>query len=341
MFDGSLCPVFDYAPGHRIPGKFGRFPSAGADSDSDAVPRRRPSRWRTLIGCILTVGVAAIPGGCQGRELRVGVSGSPPFVMREPRPDAAPARGDIDVAIGPIGFHGQVGVLLPARPPTHWSRLRPFFGVAGLSSVGVLLLSLFLVGNLIWLAERRRNPGQFPPSYGRGVGHGTWFALVTLTTAGRCLAGLWVVLTLLAVFPITAGLASAFTVSLADTRQASIREPGDLRGARLAVVEGTTSRRWSDVVGARPVVSASLEAAVDLLRQGRVDGVLFDQPALRYALSQHPEAPLRLAPFGLGTQTYGLDLPAESELRLPLDVSLLELHRSGRIEAITDRWLGS
>ena len=354
---------------------------------------------------MLAFGVAAAPAGGLARELRVGVSGTPPFVTAEPGPNGAPARGgisvdvweevadrndldyrlvpmssteanvravgegDIDVAIGPISitserlrsgriefsqpyFYGQVGVLLPAQPPTLWSRLRPFFGVAALSSVGVLLLSLFLVGNFIWLAERRRNPDHFPRSYWRGVGNGTWFALVTLTTvgygdrapvtaAGRFITGLWMVLTLLAVSSITAGLASAFTVSLSDTRQASIREPGDLRGARLAVVEGTTSRRWADVVEARAVVSASLNGAIELLRQGRVEGVLFDQPALRYALSQHPEAPLRLAPFGLGTQTYGLVLPADSELQLPLDVSLLELHRSGRIEAITDRWLGS
>jgi polar amino acid transport system substrate-binding protein len=354
---------------------------------------------------MLAIGFAVLPLAGFARELRVGVSGSPPFVIRADAPDGqsssqgisvdvweeiaernglayrlvpmasteanvrAVGQGDLDLAIGPISitaerlksgriefsqpyFYGQVGVLLPAQPPSLWSRIRPFFGVAALSSVGVLVLSLFLVGNLIWLAERRRNPDQFPRSYGRGVGNGMWFALVTLTTvgygdrapvtaAGRFLAGAWMVLTLLAVSSITAGLASAFTVSLADTRQVSIREPADLRGVRLAVVAGTTSGRWADVVGARAVVSASLEQAVALLRQRRVEGVLFDQPALRYALRQHPEAPLRLAPFGLGTQTYGLVLPADSELRLPLDVSLLELHRDGGIEAITDRWLGS
>ena len=354
---------------------------------------------------MLAIGLALLPLAGFGRELRVGVSGSAPFVIGSDGPDGnaagegisvdvweeiadaneldyrlvpmpsteanvrAVGQGDLDLAIGPISitaerlksgriefsqpyFYGKVGVLLPAEPPSLWSRIRPFFGVAALSSVGVLLLSLFLVGNLIWLAERRRNPDHFPPSYRRGVGNGVWFALVTLTTVGygdrapvtatgRFLAGLWMVLTLLAVSSITAGLASAFTVSLSDARLVSIREPSDLRGARLAVVAGTTSRRWADAVGARAVVSPSLEAAVALLRQGRVEGVLFDQPALRYAMRQETEVPLRLAPFGLGTQTYGMVLPLDSELRLPIDVSLLELHRSGGIKAITERWLGS
>jgi polar amino acid transport system substrate-binding protein len=272
------------------------------------------------------------------------------------------------VAIGPISitaerlrpgriaftqpyFFAQVGVLLPAEPPTLWQRIRPFFGLAALSSLGVLLLSLFLVGNLIWLVERRRNPDHFPRAYLRGLGNGMWFALVTLTTvgygdrapvtpAGRAITAVWMVVTLLAVSSITAGLASAFTVSLARVGGAAIREPADLRGTRLAVVAGTTSERWGEVAGARPQLSESLADAVARVKRGDADGVVFDKPALRHYLRRHPGHDLRLAPFSLATDTYGLAIPAASELRLPLNVTLLEMHRSGRIEAISERWLG-
>jgi polar amino acid transport system substrate-binding protein len=206
------------------------------------------------------------------------------------------------------------------------------------------------VGNLIWLAERRRNDSQFPRAYLPGVGNGIWFALVTLTTvgygdkapltpAGRTIAGVWMVVTLLAVSSITAGLASAFTVSLAGVGTTAIREPADLRGARLAVVAGTTSRRWAEEAGARLRLSDSLPDAVALVKRDEVDGLVFDAPALRHYLRQQGETDLHLAPFSLATQTYGLVLPARSALRLPLNVSLLELHRNGRIEAITSRWL--
>ena len=70
------------------------------------------------------------------------------------------------------------------------------------------MLLLFVVGNLIWLAERRRNADQFPRQYLKGVGNGMWFALVTLTTVGygdraplsktgRAIAGVWMVMSLL------------------------------------------------------------------------------------------------------------------------------------------------
>ena len=64
------------------------------------------------------------------------------------------------------------------------TRLRPFIGWAALSSVGILVSLLFIFGNLIWLAERRRNTEQFPRQYLHGVGNGMWFGLVTLTTVG-------------------------------------------------------------------------------------------------------------------------------------------------------------
>ncbi|MDP6192964.1 MAG: transporter substrate-binding domain-containing protein, partial [Prochlorococcaceae cyanobacterium ETNP18_MAG_1] len=89
---------------------------------------------------------------------------------------------DIDVAIGPISitpdrmalesinftqpyFYGEEGVLLPKQPPTLLARLKPFVGMAALSSLGALIIAVFVVGNLIWLAERRKNYEQFPSQY--------------------------------------------------------------------------------------------------------------------------------------------------------------------------------
>ena len=74
--------------------------------------------------------------------------------------------------------------MLPMKAPGLWARFKPFFGWAAVSSLGGLMILLFLVGNLIWLAERGRNAEHFPRQYLHGVGNGMWFALVTLTTVG-------------------------------------------------------------------------------------------------------------------------------------------------------------
>jgi len=247
-------------------------------------------------------------------------------------------------------FHGREGLMIPVKTPGLWARFKPFFGWAALSSLGGLMILLFLVGNLMWLAERRRNAEHFPRQYLHGVGNGMWFALVTLTTvgygdrspttrAGRTIAGVWMLMSLLALSSITAGLASAFTVSLSRLEPSAIQDRNDLRGKTVSVVAGTTSGTWAKIYGARARESVSLDQAIDLLAKGEVSAVLFDEAPLRYYLQQKPEAPFKMAPFALASQTYGFVIPMNSALRTPIDVELLEMQRSGEVKSITDRLL--
>ena len=326
------------------------------------------------------------------QELRIGVSGSPPFVMEkdgvlsgisieiwkdvaerldqpykfivQPNTNAnvkAVADGSIDLAIGPISitptrlanpkidftqpyYHGYEGLLIPKKPPGLITRIRPFIGWAALSSVGILISLLFIFGNLIWLAERRKNTEQFPRQYLHGVGNGMWFGLVTLTTvgygdraplsrSGRAIAGIWMVMSLVAVSSITAGLASAFTLSLAELAPSAIREKADLSGKEIAIVEGTTSLRWGKLYEIDAFITKDLSQAIQILKQGKVEGIIFDEAPLRHYLKQNKNSKLKLANFPLAIQTYGFVLPMGSRLRNQFNIELLGMERNG----VTDR----
>jgi len=286
-----------------------------------------------------------------------------------PQPNAqanldALAAGELDVAIGPITitpqriaqpgfeftqpyFYAEEAVLVPRERANVLERLRPLFGVAALSSVGLLLVSLFAVGNLIWLAERRSNHSQFPRHYLHGLGNAMWFALVTLTTVGygdrapvsktgRAITAVWMVISLIAVSSITAGLASAFTLALSRNSRAPISNPAQLRGAVIAVVRGTTSELWADRMGAKSLVSDNLKQAIDLVEQKRAEGVIYDRPALRYFLAQNPKTDLQIAPFDLASQTYGFAVRSGSPLRRPINVTVMSMHQVGEIRNIVD-----
>jgi polar amino acid transport system substrate-binding protein len=332
------------------------------------------------------------------KELRIGVSGSPPFVMEEDgllsgisveiwkdvaeRLDQpykfivqlntnsnvkAVADGSVDLAIGPISitptrlanpkidftqpyYHGYEGLLIPQKPPGLITRLRPFIGWAALSSVGILISLLFIFGNLIWLAERRKNTEQFPRQYLHGVGNGMWFGLVTLTTvgygdrapqsrSGRTIAGIWMVISLIAVSSITAGLASAFTLSLAEIAPSAIREKADLRGKKIAIVEGTTSLRWGKLYEIDALITKNLNEAIQILKQGKVEGIIFDEAPLRHYLKQNKNSKLKLASFPLAIQTYGFVLPMGSRLRNRLNIELLDMERNGVTDKIEAKLL--
>ena len=351
---------------------------------------------RLLICAALLVG--AVPSAAFARVLRVGVSGSPPFVehdsnryggisveiwqdvstrlnqpfewVSQPNTKAsldALTSGEIDIAVGPISitperladpridftqpyFQAEEGLLLPVRAPGLWSRLSPFFGIAALSSGGVLIVLLFAVGNLIWLAERRRNSEQFPRSYLSGVGNGMWFALVTLTTvgygdkspqsrSGRAIAGIWMVMSLLTLSSITAGLASAFTIAFAELAPIEIESPDDLTNVKVAVVKGTTSESQAISFGARVHGAKDLADAVVMLQRQEVKAVLFDASQLRYHLQQNPSKNLRVAPFSISQKAYGFALPANSAFRTAIDVELVNMLAGGRVKTLIDQGL--
>ena len=353
-----------------------------------------------MLRTLLLTGIVLIslPIQTVARELRVGVSGSPPFVMDkdgelsgisieiwrdvanrldqpykfvvQPNTNAsikAVADGTVDLAIGPISitpnrlanpeidftqpyFHGYEGLLIPQKPPGLITRLRPFIGWAALSSVGILVSLLFIFGNLIWLAERRKNTEQFPRQYLHGVGNGMWFGLVTLTTvgygdraplsrSGRTIAGIWMVMSLVAVSSITAGLASAFTLSLAELAPSEIRNKADLRGKKIAVVEGTTSLRWGKLYEINSILTKNLNEGIEKLKQGEVEGIIFDAAPLRHYLKENKQSKLKLANFPLAIQTYGFVLPMGSPLRNPLNIELLGMERNGETERIENALL--
>jgi polar amino acid transport system substrate-binding protein len=277
----------------------------------------------------------------------------------------AVASGELDLLVGPFSitaerlkevnftrsfFVSSVGVLLPLEPLTLWSRLRPFFTTAALSSVGALIVCLFLVGNAMWLVERKENPEQFSRDYLPGIGNGMWFALVTLTTvgygdrapatpAGRFIASIWMLISLIAVSSLIGGLASAFTLAFSEIPTEQISSPRDLRGTRMAVVTGSTAATWAEEYEARVLEQPDLEDAIALLEAGRVDGVVFDRPALQYYLTQNPDTDLQLADFTLNSEYFGFVLPHSSPLTRPLDLTIVRLREDGTIDAISDRWL--
>jgi len=275
--------------------------------------------------------------------------------------------GNLDLAIGSISitanraeavaftqafFLAEIAILTENTSTSLWRKIRPFFTIAVFSSIFVLIILLFVVGNLLWLAERDRNGEQFPKSYRRGVGNGMWCALVTLTTVGygdytpvtpvgRAIAGVWMIVTMLTASSLTAGLATAFTLSFSDTSSEKFTRPEDLQNTAIAVVVDTTGAKWAAYYGANLRRTQSLQEAIQLLDEGQVEGVVFDKPALQYYLNENPELDFKLASFYITIEAYGFALPQNSPLRQNLNVAVLELWESGRIEEIAKIWLNA
>lgn len=278
---------------------------------------------------------------------------------------AALADGKLDLALGAISITSEriakfdftqplaqdhLTLLLPSSPPTLWSTIKPFLGWAFLSSLGGIWFCLFIVGNLLWFAERHENSEQFPLSYRKGVPEGMWAALATFTTVGygdrfpitrlgRFVAGIWMILSLVVVSSLTAGIATTLAIAFSNQPSERFHHPSDLKRARVSTIgKGSAEASWAKFYQARVSETENLPEAVKLLQNGQVDGVVYSRHVLEYYLHQYPQAPYQLANFNFGSQSIGIALPLDSPLTQKLDELILQLHIQIRFHEIRQDW---
>ena len=241
-----------------------------------------------------------------------------------------------------------LGVAIHQRPGGGWlTTLQRVFSGKFLLALAPLLLLLTLIGLLVWLAERRRNP-QFQGGPLQGIGSGLWWSAVTMTTVGygdkapatlpgRLIAMVWMFASVIIVSSFTAAIATALTVDQLDKSIAGI---DDLHQAQILTLRGSTSEAYLKRHMMRYKTASSLNEALDAVAEGRADALVYDAPILRYLVSSAFPDRLRILHLILQRQDYGIALPSGSPLREEINRVLVEIVRSDEWQTLLDRYLG-
>ena len=179
-----------------------------------------------------------------------------------------------------------------ARPQSNklWRVAKSFLTLDFLKIVLAVCVLLFLVGALIWLAERGDNEDHFDKSPKKGLWAGFWWSCVTMTTigygdktpesvAGRIVAMCWMVVAM----GVTAALTTAMTsASLGPGSSTSLEIPNDLREMSLGVIQGHGLERYLERERLEVKTFDSAQRAEQALQEGEVDAVIDDMARLRY-----------------------------------------------------------
>lgn len=285
-------------------------------------------------------------------------------------PDVATAlkklqQDELDVVVGPVSitsrraemarftqpyFLSSLVIASRVREAGVWQHLKPFFSPSFFTAVGLLLIVLAIVGSLIWLAERKVSPEQFPARPLPGVFNGIWFALVTMTTVGygdkapktvvgKIISGVWMVIALLTATSLIAGISSTITVSRLSS--STINTAEKMRGKKIAVIEGSPAEQFVQRYGGNVVAVPSLETAFDALDREEVAAIAYDRPQLMYYLKENPNAAITISTAEYMPQGYGFAFRNASPAAADINIHLLRLQEAGEVDEIVENWLGS
>lgn len=272
-------------------------------------------------------------------------------------------KGELDVVVGPISITSQRLEYMRFSQPFYnsslaivsrvdelnlWQKVKPLFSIKLLIAVGVFLIILALVGTLLWLAERKASPDQFPSKPAGGIGTGMWLAIVTMSTtgygdkapitlAGRIIAGSWMIISIIFATSMVAGIAS--TLTLSSMGSSTVSNVEQLSGRKVATIEASPSEAFLKEYKAKVTGVNHLKDAMTKLNNKEVDAVVYDRPQLLYYMKNHKDEDIFIAKAEYYKQGYGFAFPSDSKLVYDVNRVLLDLAEHQQVENIVHYYL--
>ncbi|MEK1886655.1 MAG: transporter substrate-binding domain-containing protein [Phyllobacterium sp.] len=275
----------------------------------------------------------------------------------------ATARGDFDLSVAAITITAErersidfsqpfydtgLGIAVSTKSVSVWYELiATMISFGFMQAAGALIGISLAVGALIWLFERRHNE-DFGGGAARGLGASIWWSAEAMTQAstghrgpktlaGRILAIIWMVVSIITIAIFTASVTSALT-----TRQIRglVNGVEDLPTVRVGAVKGSATTGFLD---SERIKHRDFEKVQDGLKElvaGSIDAFVYDKPLLSWIAEQQFSSSVQVLDVVFDSQNYGIAMPEGSRYRESIDVAILETIHDEKWKQTLFRYLG-
>ena len=263
------------------------------------------------------------------------------------------ANGSLDAAVAALTVTGPrhrvvdftqpfystgLGIAVPSDAGINWwSIIRYVFSLGFFRAAAVLFFASLSVGVILWLIEHRHN--EHFGAHRQGLGASVWWSAAAMTQIGgaaagekvpktlpgRLLAMVWMVTSVIVFASLTATLTSQMTLK---HLRGPVNGEADLQYVRVAAIAGTETTEYLSRERIAYEVFADAEAGLLALRNGRIDALVYDRPLLLWLVNERFSGSLRVLNGTFDPQVYAIALPQGSELRMPINLALLDAIRS-------------
>lgn len=275
----------------------------------------------------------------------------------------ATKRGDYDVSVAAITITAErernvdfsqpfydtgLGIAVSVQSISVWHEIiKTMTSLGFLQAVGALIGISLAVGALIWLFEHRHNE-DFGGGAAKGLGASIWWSAEAMTQAstghrgpktlaGRMLAIVWMVVSIITIAVFTASVTSALT-----TRQIRglVNGVEDLPRVRVGAVTGSATTGFLDGERIRHRDFDKVQDGFRALTSGSLDAFVYDKPLLAWTAEQEFAGSVQVLDTVFESQNYGMAMPAGSRYRKAIDVALLETIHDDAWKETLFRYLG-
>jgi polar amino acid transport system substrate-binding protein len=211
--------------------------------------------------------------------------------------------------------------------------VRSIFSWNVLGAIVFLVLLWITAGVALWLCERRHNQAVSSDGPLRGVEHGVWWAVVTMTTVGygdvapktmggRIVAAIWMLTSIVLIASFTAKITTSLTV---DALHGKIRGLQDLAGVRVGALAETESLTFLNQRGIAALPIQNTREGLQSIVDGELDAFVFNRAVLAHLVKTEFPAALQVLPDNFDPYYVGIAVLPGSELREPMDRALLQI----------------
>jgi ABC-type amino acid transport substrate-binding protein len=226
-------------------------------------------------------------------------------------------------------------IAVTAEPTEHsWLRFAARLVSLNVLPVIILLILLsFTAGAIMWLLESRRNPDMFGGGTVKGVGHGIWWAVVTLTTVGygdktpktfggRVVTLIWMFASVVLIASFTAAITTHLTVG---ELKGKVRGLSDLPDVRVGSLAQSQSLNFLAGRGLAVLPFENVQHGLQAIVDKEIDAFVFNEAVLRQVGKTEFPGRVQVLAGTFDHYYVSMAMPPGSPLREPLNRALLKI----------------
>jgi len=215
-----------------------------------------------------------------------------------------------------------------------------------LKAIGLLVILSILAGIIVWSFEGRKNNEMFGNGTVGGIGHGIWWAIVTMTTVGygdkapkttggRIFALIWMIFSIIFIASFTASITTSLIVK---EIRGKVHGFNDLYHVRVGSISQSEGFDFLVKQGIAVVPFESIKEGLTAVESSKIDAFVLNQQVLKYQAKKEFPGQLHVLPETYDEYFVSMALPRSSSLRKPINSALLTLMKTRNWAEMCNRY---